>query len=84
MGQQISDLTTEHSFDLQATYAIDVLGYFSDMLSVGVCTNIHLQTSCRLMQILNVCTVERIYYPYSVKSLRDIKIDHMVNRHDCF
>ena len=33
------------------------MAYFIDMLSVGVCTTRHCQTSIRLVQELNVCTV---------------------------
>ena len=33
------------------------LPYYFDMLSVGVCTTRHCQTSGRLVQELNVCTV---------------------------
>ena len=49
-------LTTEHSFDSQDTWVIDVLGLF-DMLSMCVYTTRHWQTSGRLVQALNVCTV---------------------------
>ena len=37
---------------------IDVLGLFLDMLSMGFYTTRHWQTSGRLMQELDVCTVE--------------------------
>ena len=53
----MDDLTIEHSFDSQATWIIDVLGLFFDMLPIGVCTTGHLQTSGRLVQELNICTV---------------------------
>ena len=33
------------------------LAYFSDMLSMGVCTSSYCQTFGRLVQELNVCTV---------------------------
>ena len=34
-----------------------MLGLFFGMLSMGVYTTVHFQTSCRLVQELNVCTV---------------------------
>ena len=52
----MDDLTTDHIFDPQATWVIGVLGYFLT-LSMGVCTTRHWQTSGRLVQELNVCTV---------------------------
>ena len=36
---------------------IDVLGFFFDMLSMGFFTTRHYQTSGRLVQELDVCTV---------------------------
>ena len=43
---------------------IDVLGSFFDMLSMGFYTTMHWQTSGRLVQDLDVCTVGcRIYFP---------------------
>ena len=55
----IDDITTECSFGSQATCDIDVLGLFFQILvlSMGVCTTRHWQTSGRLLQELNVCTV---------------------------
>ena len=53
----MNDLTTERSFDSQATCVIDAICLFFDMLSMGVCTTRHWQTSGRLVQELNVCTV---------------------------
>ena len=53
----MDDLTTERSLDSQATRVVDVLGYFLDMLSKGVCTTRRWQTSARLVQELNVCIV---------------------------
>ena len=51
-------LITERSFDLQATWVSYVLGfYLFDMLSMGFCTTRYWQTSGRLVQELNVCTV---------------------------
>ena len=41
----MDDLTTESSFESQATWVNDVLGLLFDMLSMGVCTTRHLQTS---------------------------------------
>ena len=52
----MDNLRIERSLDLQATWVIDVLGFF-DMLSMGVCTTSHWQTSGRLVQELNVSTV---------------------------
>ena len=54
----MDDLTTERSFDSQATWVIDVLYLLFDMLSMGVCTTMHWQLSSRLVQELNVGTVE--------------------------
>ena len=54
----MDDLKTERSFDSQATWIINVLGLFFDMLPIGVCTTGHLQTSGRLVQELNICTVD--------------------------
>ena len=51
--------TTERSFDSQATWGIDVLDLFLDMVSMGVCTTRRWQTSSRLVQELNACTVMR-------------------------
>ena len=50
-------LTTERDFDSQATCVIAVVGLYCDMLSTGVCTTKHWQTTGRLVQELNVCTV---------------------------
>ena len=54
MRPQVHDLT--HSFDSQAARVIDVLGLFA-MLLIIVCTTRHWQTSGRLVQALNVCTL---------------------------
>ena len=51
----MDDLTTERSFDSQAEWVIDVLGFFT--LSKGICTGRHWQTTGRLVQEVNVCTV---------------------------
>ena len=64
----MDDLTTERSVDSQVRGVIGVLGLFFDMLSMGVCTTKHCQTSGRLVQKLNVCTVESV-------------IDHCAIRH---
>ena len=48
---------TERSFDSQATCVIDGFGLFSWYLGMGVYTTRHWQTSGRLVQKLNVCTV---------------------------
>ena len=52
----MDDLTFEHtcSFYSQATRVMDVIGLFSDILSMGVCTTRHWQTSGRPVQELNV------------------------------
>ena len=53
-------LRTECSLDSQATWmtnVLDVLNVF-DLLFVGVCTIRHWQTSWRLVQELNACTVD--------------------------
>ena len=39
------------------TLVIDVLGSFLYLLSMGVCTKLHGQTSSRLVQELNACIV---------------------------
>ena len=49
----MDDHTTERSFYSQATWVFDVRG----MLSKRICTIRHWQTSGRLVQELNVCTV---------------------------
>ena len=53
----MDDLTTECNFDSQATWVIDVLDLFHDMLSMNVCATRHRHTSGRMVQELNVCTV---------------------------
>ena len=53
----MDDLTTDCSFDLQATCVILVLGLFFHMLFIGVCTTRLWQTCRRLVQELNICTV---------------------------
>ena len=51
-------ITTEHSFVSKATYGIYMLVlFFINILSKGVCTIMHWQTSGRLVQELNICTV---------------------------
>ena len=57
----MDDLRTEGGFDLQGMWAIHVVGLFVDMLSMGVCTTRHCQTSGRLSQELNVCTVLTVF-----------------------
>ena len=54
----MDDPIAERGFDSQATWVLGVLGVFFDMLSMGVCTTRHCQTSGRLVQELNVCTVD--------------------------
>ena len=53
----MDDLITECSFDLQATWVIDVLDLFHDMISMNVCATRQWHTSGRLVQELNACTV---------------------------
>ena len=52
----ISDITNGHDVDSQATWVIDELGLFFDMLSMCVCTAKHWQTSGRLVPEIDVCT----------------------------
>ena len=65
----MDDLTTERSFDLhamlvidvtKAKYLNDVLGLFFYIIHMDVCTTRHWQTSRRLVQELNFCTVHII------------------------
>ena len=51
------NLKTECSFGLQATCVIGVPGLFFDMLFMSACTTRYWQTSGRLVQVLNECTV---------------------------
>ena len=52
------DLINDHSFDSQATWVIIKCGWPTFLtLSMGICTTWLWQTSCRLVQELNVCTV---------------------------
>ena len=53
----MDDLTTKRTFDSQAMQVILFELFFVDMLSMGVCKTRHWQTSVRLVQELNVCTV---------------------------
>ena len=53
----MDDLKTERSFDLQATMVIGVLSPYIDMLTKGACTTRHSQTSGRMVNESNVCTV---------------------------
>ena len=53
----MDDLTTERRFDSQASWLINTFGLFFDMLAIGVFTTRHWQTSGRLVQEYNVCTV---------------------------
>ena len=50
-------LTTERDFDSQASLAIDVFGLYFEIVSTGDCTTRHWQTTGRVVQELNVCTV---------------------------
>ena len=53
----MDDLTTESNFDSQASFRPSICLAVLDMLPMGVCTTGHRQTSGRLIQVLNVCTV---------------------------
>ena len=53
----MDDLTTERSFDSQATWVADVLCLYFDILFKSACTTRHWQTSGRLAQELCVCPV---------------------------
>ena len=64
----MDDLITERSFDSQAPRSLMCLAYFFDTLSLGICTNRHWQASSRLMQEINVCTVD------SGSSMNDLEI----------
>ena len=57
----MDDLPIETSFDSKATWVIDILSLFFDMLSTDICTTRHWKTSGRLMQELNVCNVVSWY-----------------------
>ena len=57
----MEDLTTERSFESQATRYIGVLDLLFDMVSMGICTIRHWQTSGRLVEELNVCAVTASY-----------------------
>ena len=48
---------TKRSFDLQATWVVDVFYLFFDMSPIGVCTIEHWHVSGRLVHELNACTV---------------------------
>ena len=67
----MDDTTTELSIDFQATWVIDVLGIFFDLLSLGVCTTSHWQMFGRLMQKLNVCTLNVTEYCKYSKYIQD-------------
>ena len=54
----MDNLGNERTFDSQAMWVVDVLGLFFDMLSTDVCTTRHWQMYGRLVQELNVCTVD--------------------------
>ena len=65
----MTDLTTERSFDSKEMWVIDVFGLSYVMLSMGVYTNRHWQTSGGQVQKLNVCTVCNI--KVNRRSLKD-------------
>ena len=50
MDARSNDLTTDRSVNSQATWVIDVLGLFFDMLSMGYYTTRLWQTFTRIMQ----------------------------------
>ena len=58
-------LYNQSYFDVQATWVIDVFDWLFDIIDMCVCTTRHWQTSGRLVQELNVCTV--YYYRYGVR-----------------
>ena len=53
----MDDLTTERSFILQGTFALDVIDMCFVMLFIDVYTARHCQTYVRRMQEFEVCTV---------------------------
>ena len=55
-GQSMDNITTEHSFNSQATWVIDVIGLFFDMISMGVWTTRHWRMFGQLVQELDICT----------------------------
>ena len=57
----MDDLKTKRNFDWEVTWALDVLGSFIDMLSICMCTTRHWQTSGRLVQEVNVCTIHSLW-----------------------
>ena len=61
----MEELTTERSFDSQDTQYIGVLDLFFDMVSMGICTIRHWQTSGRLVEELNVYAVTASYVGHS-------------------
>ena len=66
----MDDLRTERSFEWQA-WVIDMRGLYFDMLSMGFCTTRHWQTSGRLVQELNMCTVHvTCHYTYIYNSIK--------------
>ena len=71
----MDDLTTERSFASQDTWVINVVGLLSDMLAMGLRTTRHWQTSGRLVQELNVCTVYCTVYSR-------LKVAHGINLFD--
>ena len=57
MRPHVPDRITKRSYDSQATWVIDMIGLFLDMLSIAVCTTRHKLTSARQVQELDVSTV---------------------------
>ena len=53
----MDDLTTEQSFDLQATWTMYVVGLQCNMSSMDVCATRHWQKSGRVAQQINACAV---------------------------
>ena len=70
----MDDLTTENTFHLQATWFIDVIVLYFDMLPIGLCTAVHWHTSGRLVQELNVCTVDDRDLKVQVKYVSSISL----------
>ena len=70
----------ESSFDSQATWVIDVFGIFLDMLSMGICTTRHWETSGRLVQELNSVLYKHVCLHSRVKS--QLKITQLLSLDD--
>ena len=86
MRPQVLGLTTERSFLIcKLRGSLMCLSYCFDTLSIGVCTTRHWQTSGRLVQEFDVCTVPptRAYISAYSKETRDAIFHHSIIRfHD--